>query len=114
MTHQLIHPDRGKSLRRHAHRHAAAILRNALAAGWDPDYYFPDQTERDLVLDEVEAIAGRLLLAAIAGTRQRCSACNLSYLVKKDGTMHPHNGVDQAGFSTGEPCPGVNHPPSLD
>lgn len=107
----LITPDRAKELRRSAAHHAGMILITALRAGWDPDHYFPNEAERDLVLEEVERIAHEIRVRAIVGTSQPCSYCNFPYRIKADGTVHHHNGVDPAGFSSGEPCPGVGKPP---
>ncbi|SDM76697.1 hypothetical protein [Streptomyces wuyuanensis] len=44
--------------------------------------------------------------------RGECPSCGLSYALKADGTMRRHHGMTLAGFSTGEPCPGVGKPPS--
>jgi hypothetical protein len=109
----LITPERGKELRRAATHHAAMILITALRAGWDPDHYFPNDAERELVLEEVERIGLELKARALAGTVQRCGHCNFPYRVKADGTMHRHTGVDPAGFSTREACPGVGQPPAV-
>lgn len=110
---KLITPERGKELRRAAAHHAGMILTTALRAGWDPEHYFPNEAERDLVLEEVERIANEIKLRAIVGTSQRCGTCNFPYRVKGDGTMHRHTGVSPSGFSTGQPCPGVGKPPRL-
>lgn len=113
MNQQLISPTRAKELRRSATHHAAMILITALRAGWDPEHYFPDQAERDLVLEEVERIAYEIKARALVGTSQRCPVCNFPYRVKANGTMHRHTGVSPSGFSTGKPCPGVGKPPAV-
>ncbi|GAA3852078.1 hypothetical protein GCM10023084_02840 [Streptomyces lacrimifluminis] len=107
----LITPGRAKELRRSAAHHAAMILITARRSGWDPEHYFPDEAERDLVFDEVDRIAEEIKLRAIVGTTQRCPECNFPYRVKADGTMHRHTGCSPSGFSTGRPCPGVGKPP---
>lgn len=106
----LITPARAKELRREAHRHAAGILRNALTS-WDPDHYFPDEAERDLVTEEVDAISRRLAALAIVGTYQPCAECGIPYRIKANGTVHHHNGIAPNGYSSGDPCPGVGKPP---
>jgi hypothetical protein len=111
MTDPLITPARAKELRRSATHHAAMILITALRAGWDPEHYFPNEAERDLVLEEVDRIAHEIKARAMVGTSQPCGECGFPYRVKSDGTMHRHTGVSPSGFSTGEPCPGVGKPP---
>lgn len=108
----LITPRRGKELRRAAAHHAGMIIITALRAGFDPDHYFPDEAERELVLDEIERIGNEIKARAIAGTTQRCGECGFPCRVKANGTMHRHTGVSPSGFSTGEPCPGVGKPPA--
>jgi hypothetical protein len=112
-VHELITPERGKELRRAAAHHAGMILITAIRAGWDPDHYFPNEAERDLVLEEVERIGYEIKARAVIGTSQRCAECGFPYRVKSDGTMHRHTGVSPSGFSTGKPCPGVGKPPQL-
>ncbi|MGW7786009.1 hypothetical protein [Streptomyces tricolor] len=108
---KLITPERAKELRRAAARHAGGMILVSLVE-WDPTEYFPNEAERDLVLEEVERIGNEIKARALVGTTQRCGECNLPYRVKADGTMHRHTGVTAAGFSTGEPCPGVGKPPA--
>lgn len=111
---ELITPERGKELRRAAAHHAGMILTTALRAGWDPDHYFPDEAERDLVLEEVERIAEEIKARALVGTRRPCSVCGFPYRVRKDGAVGRHNGVTPNGFASGERCPGVGRPPRRD
>jgi hypothetical protein len=108
---ELITPGRAKEIRRTATHQAGMILVTALRAGWDPEHYFPDEAERDLVLEEVERIAGELLARALVGTRRPCSVCGFPYLVRKGGVIGHHVGTDAAGFSTGRWCDGVGEPP---
>jgi len=110
-TETLITPARAKELRRSAAHHAGMLIITALKAGFDPDHYFPDDAERDLVLEEIGRIGEEIKRRAIVGTSQPCGYCNFPYRIKADGTVHHHNGVDSAGFSSGEPCPGVGKPP---
>ncbi|MFD6553754.1 hypothetical protein [Streptomyces sp. NPDC058398] len=110
MTQPLITPTRAKELRRAAARHAGGMILVSLVE-WDPSEYFPNEGERDLVLDEVERIAHEIKARAIVGTSQPCGECGFPYRVKSDGTMHRHTGVSPSGFSTGKPCPGVGKPP---
>lgn len=49
-----------------------------------------------------------------ASVRANCSACHLPYAVKADGTVYRHNGLDAAGFNTGQLCPGAGQPPAAD
>lgn len=98
-------------LRRAAARHAGMILTTALRAGWDPDHYFPNEAERDLILEEVERIADELRARALVGTRRPCSVCGFRHLVRTGGVVGRHVGTDAAGFSTGEKCPGVGRSP---
>ncbi|CAL9349375.1 hypothetical protein SUDANB1_00429 [Streptomyces sp. enrichment culture] len=107
----LITPDRAKELRRAAAHQAGMIIITAIRAGFDPDHYFPDEAERDLVLEEVERIGHEIKARAFVGTSQPCGECGFPYRVKADGTMHRHTGVTPSGFSTGRPCPGVGKPP---
>jgi len=44
-------------------------------------------------------------------TRKPCSVCGLPYALKANGTVFRHHGMDPAGFSTGEQCPGAGQPP---
>ena len=97
-------------LKRAALRHAAGMLYVELA-GWDPDHYFPNEAERDLVHEEVQRIADELRARSLVGTRRPCSVCGFGYLVRQDGTVGRHVGTDEAGFSTGERCEGVGRPP---
>ncbi|MEE1838158.1 hypothetical protein [Streptomyces sp. SP17KL33] len=107
----LIHPRRAQELRRAATHHAAMIIITAIRAGWDPDHYFPNEAERDLILEEVEHIANELKARAIVGTLQPCSECDFPYTVNADGTIRHHHGIAPNGYSTGERCPGVGEPP---
>lgn len=107
----LITPARAKELRRAAAHQAGMILVTALRAGWDPDHYFPDEAERDLVLEEVARIAEEIKARAVAGSRRPCPVCHINYVVTGNGTMRHHHGITLAGFSTGERCPGVGQPP---
>ncbi|MER7487990.1 hypothetical protein ABTY20_19190 [Streptomyces sp. NPDC126497] len=109
-VHELITPERHEVLKRAALRHAAGMLHVALT-GWDPDHYFPDEAERDLVQEEVQKIADELRARAAVGARRPCSVCGFPYLVRKGGVLGRHVGTDAAGFSTGERCPGVGRPP---
>lgn len=111
MTGPLIHPDRAKELRRGAAHHAAMIILTALKAGFDPDHYFPDDAERDLVLEEIERIGEEIKARAIVGTHQRCSVCGFPYKVITGGVLGRHYGVTLAGFSSGVRCDGVHKPP---
>lgn len=112
---ELITPDRAKQIRRAAARHAAGMLMVSLSE-WAPQQYAPNDArnaaEEELLREEVQRIADEIQGRAVAGTTQRCGACNFPYRVKGDGTMHRHTGVSPAGFSTGEPCPGVGKPPT--
>jgi len=111
MTGPLIHPDRAKQLRRGAAHHAAMIILTALKAGFDPEHYFPDDAERDLVLEEIERIGEEIKARAIIGTLQPCSVCHIPYTVRADGMIRRHNGISAAGFSSGTDCDGVGEPP---
>jgi hypothetical protein len=42
--------------------------------------------------------------------RAACSVCRVNYAINQDGMVGRHYGMDTAGFSTGEPCPGVGEP----
>jgi hypothetical protein len=65
------------------------------------------------VTDELTAPERReeIKARAIVGTRRPCSVCGFRYLVRTGGVVGRHHGVDAAGFSTGERCPGVGKPP---
>lgn len=108
---ELITPERGKELRRAAAHHAGMLIITALKAGFDPEHYFPDEAERDLVLEEIERIGNEIKVRSVVGTRRPCSVCGFPYLVRKGGVIGRHVGVDPAGFSSGERCPGVGEPP---
>jgi hypothetical protein len=111
MTSRLITPDRAKELRRSAAHHAAMIIITARRAGWDPDNYFSDEVERDLIFEEVDRIAQEIKLRAIVGTSQPCAECGRTFRVKADGTVHHHEGVSVIGYASGERCPGAGRPP---
>ncbi|MBE4761707.1 hypothetical protein [Streptomyces caniscabiei] len=110
---ELITPSRGKELRRSAAHHAGMILITALRAGWDPEHYFPNEAERDLVLEEVERIGQELKARALVGTSQPCAECGRPFRIKADGTVGHHDGIAPNGYASGRPCPGVGHPPRL-
>lgn len=82
---------------------------------WAPQKFNPESARNDaeeaLLREEIERIADEIKARAIVGTPQPCGSCGFPYLVKTDGTMHFHHGVDAAGFSSGERCPGVGEPP---
>lgn len=107
---ELITPERGAGIRRAALRHAAGMIRVSLVE-WDASEYFPDAAEEELLREEVERIADELRARALVGTRRPCSVCGFRYLVRTGGVVGRHHGVDEAGFSTGERCPGVGEPP---
>lgn len=111
---ELVTPERAKEIKRAAARHAAGMLLVSLGE-WAPQQYAPhdarDDAEEELLRDEIERIAAELRARARVGTSQPCSYCNLPYRIKADGTVGHHFGMDRAGFSTGERCPGVGKPP---
>lgn len=114
MTDELITPDRAKEIKRAAARHAGGMLMVSLSE-WEPRKYNPESArsdaEEELLRDEVERIADELKARALVGTSQPCGYCNLSFRIKGDGTVGHHFGMDSAGFSSGERCPGVGKPP---
>lgn len=111
MTDPLITPERAKEIKREAVRHASKILAVALGE-WDAREYVRSDAEEELLKDEVQRISDELRRQSIVGTYQPCPECGLLYRVKADLTMHRHHGMDPAGFSTGEPCPGVGLTPA--
>jgi hypothetical protein len=58
----------------------------------------------------------RAAMAASRGkgesARMPCAECGLPYAIKANGTVYRHVGMDAAGFSTGEQCPGAGKPPA--
>lgn len=62
-------------------------------------------------LTDPERIGEEIKARAIVGTSRPCGSCGFPYVVRADGMMRFHHGVDAAGFSTGERCPGVGKPP---
>lgn len=107
----LITPERAKELRRAAAHQAGMIIITAIKAGFDPDHYFPDEAERDLVLEEVERIGYEIKARAIVGTSQPCAECNRPFRIKANGTVHHHDGIAPNGYASSEPCPGAGRPP---
>jgi len=49
---------------------------------------------------------------AANGGQGTCSVCGLAYRLRPRGGLWRHYGITAAGFSTGEPCPGVGKPPA--
>ncbi|MFB7592382.1 hypothetical protein [Streptomyces sp. NPDC056169] len=112
----LIAPDRAAEIRRAAARHAAGMLHVSLTE-WAPREYAPNDArtdaEEELLREEIGWIADELKARAVVGTRQPCAVCGLPYLVKANGLIGRHNGMDAAGFSTGRTCSGYNRRPNL-
>ena len=110
MTGNLITPERAKEIRRAAARHAGMMILVSVGE-WEPREYVRTDAERDLLIEEVERIGQEIKARALAGTSRPCSRCGFSYQVKSNGTLRRHVGVDPAGFSSGETCPGAGKPP---
>lgn len=114
MSDPLITPDRAREIKRAAARHAAGMIAVSLGE-WAPQEYAPhdarNDTEEQLLRDEVQRIADDISLRAIVGTSQPCEYCGISYRIKANGTVHHHNGIAPNGYSSNEPCPGVGKPP---
>ncbi|MFE1348167.1 hypothetical protein [Streptomyces sp. NPDC058757] len=102
-------------IRRAAAHHAAGMLNVALTE-WPPRGHALGDTrsdaEEELLREEIAWIADELKARAVIGTRQPCAVCGLPYLVKANGFIGHHHGMDAAGFSTGRTCPGYNRRPN--
>ncbi|MEV8353163.1 hypothetical protein ACFVTT_23405 [Streptomyces niveus] len=114
MTDQLVTPARAKEIKRAAARHAAGMIWISLSE-WAPQQFAAadarNDAEEEVLREEVERIALEIRGRAFVGTSQPCSECGIPHRIKANGTLHHHNGMDRAGFSTGQPCLGVGKPP---
>ncbi|MFI8360750.1 hypothetical protein ACIGD1_11380 [Streptomyces sp. NPDC085612] len=111
----LITPARAAEIKDAALRHAGRMILVSVGE-WAPKEFAANDArndaEADLLVEEVERIAREILDRRRPRGRRACSVCGLDYLVRRDGRIGHHHGMDPAGFSTGSRCAGVGEPPA--